>query len=68
MEANSTSGDWILYMSSRQELEKLLSILEKSWKFNDRFPRDYLKEGRLLSRCKKSQESLSDNCWALLLQ
>ncbi|KAK6617409.1 hypothetical protein RUM43_014418 [Polyplax serrata] len=68
MEASSTSGDWILYMSSRDELNKLIGILNELWKFNEQFPIIKLKEGRLMTRCRKSQESLSENVWAPLLR
>lgn len=67
MEASSTSGDWILYMNNREELEQLRARLQRLWKFNAQFPLCHINEDRLISKCRKSQERLFSTNWNHLI-
>lgn len=71
MEATSTSGDWIIFMSSRYEIEKLEDRMRRLWGENGnngKYPGGYLTEERLLKKCRKTQRTLRKKYWTHLLE
>ncbi|KAL0277819.1 UNVERIFIED_CONTAM: hypothetical protein PYX00_004971 [Menopon gallinae] len=68
MEATSTSGDWIIFMSSRNEVEKLDDRIRRLWCLNAKYPGGYLTEERLIKKCRKTQSTLRNKYWTNLLE